>query len=353
MNDVTKKAVYIAVCSLILLIFVVLALLTIDNKRIRDIEDFISNDVRVLYVTSNKKNNYPTKLLTKYGIEYLDIDSSELTIFERKKLKKIINNNNIDNILVIYDKGTIIDTLENFKKEKQVNNFFQKNKIIPEKITEDVKEIMNDAMNILDGEYLMVYIPYVEHRDVNAQDQFLKEIASEYSIDYKRIDAYLLSNKQHEKINTLLNISLVDDQVLILIKENKVVANIRGVHRKNTFIENLYDVNFINELDDKINKINFETFENMLFESSKNIIMVGSESTKDSNEIYNLLNKLVYNYDIKVNYINVAKNDSETYNKVKEKLEKIGYEGAYSLPIVLIVESNNVVDYIIGNTKEE
>jgi hypothetical protein len=38
---------------------------------------------------------------------------------------------------------------------------------------------------------------------------------------------------------------------------------------------------------------------------------------------------------------------------VKEKLEKIGYEGAYSVPIVLVVESNNIIDYIIGNTKEE
>ena len=38
---------------------------------------------------------------------------------------------------------------------------------------------------------------------------------------------------------------------------------------------------------------------------------------------------------------------------LKEKMENIGYDGGFSLPIVLIVESNKILDYAIGNSKEE
>ena len=141
MSDTAKKVIYFTVCSLILLTAIVLAILTIDNKKIRDIEEFISSDVRVLYVTS-KKNDYPIKLLTKYGIEHLESDSPELTFFERKKIRKIIKTRNIESALVIYNNGEIIDTLENLKNEEDINEFFQRNKIIPEKISNNVEEIM-------------------------------------------------------------------------------------------------------------------------------------------------------------------------------------------------------------------
>lgn len=353
MSEDAKKIILATLFSLIILIFIVLAIFTIDNKRIRDIEEFISNDIRVLYVTTEKDKDYPVELLKKYVIEYLKIDSSQLTIFEKKKIKKIIKCNNLENTIVVYINGKIVDTLKNYNKEEDVNSFFQKNNIIPQKIVDNVEEIMTNAMNILNSEYLMVYIPYKEHRDVEAQNAFFEQIASEYSIDYQKIDAYLLSNKQQEKINNLLKISLVEDQILILVKEKKIIANIRGIHRKNTFIENMYEVNFINELEDKIERIDYDDFESLLNNSLSNILMIGSENLKDSTDIYNLLNKMIYNYDLSIKYINVDKEDSAKYNEMKEKLEDIGYDGAYSLPIVLILNSDGILDYIIGNTKEE
>ena len=151
--------------------------------------------------------------------------------------------------------------------------------------------------------------------------------------------------------DNLLNISLVEDQILVLVKDNKMIANIRGIHSKNTYIEKLYSANFINELEIMINEINYDNFNDILEQKEKNIILLGSESEKDVNAIFNLLNKMVYNYDINVNFLNV--NNSDLNNKVKEKLETIGYNGAVSYPLVIISESNRILGYAIGNSKEE
>ena len=40
-------------------------------------------------------------------------------------------------------------------------------------------------------------------------------------------------------------------------------------------------------------------------------------------------------------------------SEVKEKLESIGYTSGFSIPLVLIIESNKILDYAIGNSKEE
>ncbi len=348
-----KRIIYIILFSLLVLLFVVLLAFTVDNKKIREISEFVTDDTRILYITENSESDYQSKVLNKYGISYLKINSAELSIFEKKKLKKIIDKNNLKNVMVIFNNGKIVDTLENSMSKDSVNKFLQENNIIPKKLVDNVDKIMTNIENMLNNEYSMIYIPYVEHSDVEKQNEFFEDIAKDFSINYIRIDAYYLSNKQQEKINNILNISLVDDQVLILVKENKMVANIRGVHRKNTFIENMYEVNFINELEDKIEKIEYDDIDDALNSSEKNILLIGCSSIKDSNDIYNLLNKMIYNYDLSVKYIDIEKEDTNLYNKVKEKIEDIGYNGAFSLPLVVIIESNNVIDYAIGNSKEE
>ena len=85
----------------------------------------------------------------------------------------------------------------------------------------------------------------------------------------------------------------------------------------------------------------------------KNIILIGSDELKDSNDVYELLNKMIYNYEINVSYINIKKDNTDLYDKIKEDLKEIGYMEGFSLPLAVIVESNNILDYAVGNSKEE
>lgn len=352
-KDPKIKIICITLCSLFILIFLILIYLTIDGRKIRDIKDFINIDTKVLYVTSDKTLDYPIKIMDKYSIDYLKIYSSELTIFERKKIKKIVDSSDIKNVLVIYENGEIKDKLFEYKNKESVNKFLQNNSIIPNKLVDNVDRIISESERMLESSYSMVYIPYKELDNIEAQDEIFKQIAEEYSIDYKKIDAYLLSNKQQEKINSLLGISTVEDQILILVKDNKMIANIRGPHRKNTYIQTLYDVNFINELENKVNEIDYNSYKELLNSNEKNIIVIGNENNKDSNDVIENLNKIIYNYDIVVNYMNIENIDSNLSNKVKEKLENIGYSGAFSIPLVVIVESGKILDFSVGNSAEE
>jgi len=348
-----KKVLYIISFFILILLFICLLLLTKDNKKIIEIKDFIKAETKVLYVTNNDELNYPIEIMEKYDISYLKIDSSKLSIFEQKKVKSIIQNNNLNNILLVYENGKIIDKLIKYDTEDSVDKFLQKNSIIPEKIVNNVKDIMNSVNSILENKYSIVYIPYQEHIDIDEQNKIFEEIADQYSIDYKKIDAYLLSKKQQEQINKLLDISLVEDQILILVKDNKVVANIRGIHRKKTYIETLSSVNFINELETKISKIDYEELEEKLENKEKTVILIGLDDTKDTNDVFKLLNEMSYQYNIDINYIDVELINSELHNLVKNKLESIGYTEAFSLPIVVIVEDNKILDYAVGNSKKE
>lgn len=353
MSEKTKKISYIIIFILLIISFIFLLLATKDSPKIKEVSEFIKTDTKVVHLTSDVNKRYISNLLKRYNVDCIEIDTSKLSIFETRKLKKLVDNNELENTIIIYQNGKKIHSLTKYRENKEVKEFFQRNNIIPNKIVDNVDFIVSSANNILENQYSMIYMPYKEHEEIENQDQFLEEISCEYSIDYKKIDAYLLSQTQQEQINSMLEISLVEDQILILVKDNKMVANIRGIHSKNTFIENLYDVNFIDELANKINNIDYYKYKDLLKSKDKNILLLGSNSVKDSNDIYELLNKMIYNYEISVNYLNIDKEQTYLYNKVKEKLENIGYNGTFSIPMVVIVESENVLDYIIGNSTEE
>lgn len=349
----SKKIIYIVSFSLLILLFLVLIILTKDSKQIIEIREFIKTDTKLLYIIDNQDTNYPVEILDKYSVDYLEVNSNELTIFERKKLEKIINSKYLNNILVIYQDGVIIDALIEYESNDSVNEFLQKNNVIPQTIVENVEDIMKQAETISDSEYSIIYIPYENHEEIEKQEEIIKSIASEYSIEYKKIDALLLSKTQQEKINTILGLSDVENQILILVKDKKIVANIRGIHSKNTYIETLYELDFITELENKLNEIDYTEFKSELKNNDKSIILLGIKGYKDCDNVFKLLNQMIYNYDMEVNYIDLKSTESDVYKKVNEKLENIGYKEGFSLPLVVIVESNKVLDYIIGNSDEQ
>lgn len=353
MSEKVRQFIYFTLFCLLILCFIILLIFTMDSKKIKDVSDFIKTETKILYITSDMEKKYPVEILEKYNIEYLKINSEELSIFERKKLKEIIDDENLKDIIVVFMGGKVIDKLIQYKSEKDVNEFFQLHGIIPENLVDNVKSIMDSAYSMLDSAYSMIYIPYKEHDEVEKQNSYFEEISEDYFIDYIRINAYYLSSKQQEIINNMLKISLVEDQILILVKDGKVINNIRGTHRKNTFIQNLYDFNFINELEDKIEKVEYDELEDKINTTGKHILLIGSDSSKDSESVYSVLNEMIYNYELNVMYINVEKEQSEKFNELKDKIEDLGYDSAFSIPLVLIIESNKVLDYAIGNSKEE
>ena len=142
--DIVKKFWLVILFVVVFIVFIALLIASSDNKIINDIKEFISDNTKVLYISNNKNySDYPIKLLNKYDIEYMYVNSEKLSQFEKTKIENLINSKYLSNIIVIFKDGEIIDAIIDYKDEESLNKFFQKYNIIPEVIG-DIDNILTD-----------------------------------------------------------------------------------------------------------------------------------------------------------------------------------------------------------------
>ena len=350
---VIKNISIIGLFILLLIIFFWLLFNIRDNKLIKNIKEYIETDTKILYITDKDSYlEYPINLFKKYDIDYFYINSNNLNQIEKSKLEKIINSKYLSNILVIFDNGEIKDAIIEYKNQDTLNEFLQKNEIIP-RIIGDNSNIIANVNNLLESDFSLIYLPYDLIDTTDYQDEILREISTEYEINYKRIDAYLLSNPQKNKLNSILQISSVEDQVIILIKDKKIIGSIRGINSKSDYLDELTKFNFIDELDDYITFINFNQFNNLLNSDNKNIIIIGKDDCRYCDEVTKILNGIAIDYDIEINYINVGKTDSDISNSLSKTLLNLGYNDGFTTPLTIIIEKNTLLNYIIGASNKD
>jgi len=351
--DFGKKILAIISIIVLITIFILLLLSTKDNDLVKDIKEYVKTDTKVLYISN--KNNYSKnliELLDKYEVRYKYVDSTKLSNFERVKIENIINSKYLSNIILIYKNGQIIDALIDYEDEENLYKFLQNNNIIPEVIA-DTSGIIDKVHNSLETDLTLLYIPYKNIDNIDSQDKILKSISEEYEIQYKKIDAYLLSYFQQEKLNSILQISSVEDQIIILIKDKKIIGSIRGINKKKDYLNKLYEYKFIDEIDNYIKPIIYEDFENILTSNEKTIILIGKDDCRYCSEVISILNTIIVNYDITVNYINIANFESELSSKVEKKLTELGFSDGFTTPLLIMTESNKLLDYVIGLSSEQ
>ncbi len=350
----SKKIKWLIILVILLFIaFICLLIKTADSKIIKDIKEFVSTDTKVLYITNKKDySSYPIELFNKYEIDYLYINSDKLNNFEKNKLERIINSKYLNNIIVIYKSGKIIDAIIDYETENKLNLFLQKYEILPEKIA-NINGIVDKAKEVLDGEFSLIYIPYTTKVDIEYQTQILKSICEEYGINFVKIDAYLLSYKQKEKINSIFQISSVDDQILILIKNKNILSSIRGEYRKSYYLDEFYKFKFIDTIDNYIDNIDYDCFKNLISDQNKNVIIIGKDECKYCDEVIAALNPIIINYNINISYLNINSLDSDIAKKVQEDILRLGYKDGFTTPITLITENSKLIDYVIGASNSD
>lgn len=351
--SIIKKIIMTILFIVLISIFICLLFFTKDNDLIKDVKEFIEKDTKVLYITNkNKYSEYPTKLFDKYNIKYLYINSDKLSSIEKTKIEKIINSKYLSNIVVIFKDGKVVDAIIDYETDNDLNKFLQKYDIIPQVIG-DIDGILESIPELLDSEFTMLYVPYKYLDGIEYQNEILKQISTRYKINYKLINAYLLSFEQQEKLNSMLQISSVEDQIIILIKDKKIVGSIRGINKANYYLDELYKYNFIEKVDNYINIINYDKFNELINSNDKSIILIGKDECRYCENVISTLNSITINYNIPINYINVGKLDSELSNKVEKRLIELGYSDGFTTPITLLTESNKLIDFVIGPSEEK
>ena len=173
----------ILILLILIIVLLVLIIVTTDNKYIKNIKEFTSEGTKVLYITNkNKYSKYIVDLLEKYDAKYMYIDSSNLSNIEKNKLVRIVDNNDINNLIAIFENGEIKETLIDDENQNDINKFLQNNNIIPE-IIGDNKNIISSVENLLKTEFTLIYIPYKYIDLVAVQDEILKNISEKYNIN--------------------------------------------------------------------------------------------------------------------------------------------------------------------------
>ena len=353
-NLAIKRIVSIVfIFVLLLIILLSFILFTRNSNLLNNVKEFIKNDTKAIYISDQANySDYPINIFKKYEIDYLYIDSTKISKRETKKIQEIVNSNYFSNIIIIFNNGEIVDAIIGYEDEKSLNKFLQKNQLIPE-IIGDNSKVIDSVNELLTTEYSLIYLPYKNLDEINNQDKILKKISDDYQINYTKIDAYLLSKNQHNKLNSMLQISAVEDQIIILVKDQKIVGSIRGVNNKRTYLNKLKEFNFIEEIGYFITHINFNEFNNLLNNNDKNIIIIGKDDCKYCDKVSETLNNITINYDIKVNYINIGKIDSNIAIQIDEKLSELDYIDGFTTPLTLIIENNKLLDYVVGASNEE
>lgn len=348
-----KNKIYLIILFILLAVFSVLLVKISNDENTENIKDFIQNDIKVLYVSDEHNySNYPIKLFKKYEIQYMYLDITNLTKFEQVSIEKIIKTKNLKKTIAIFNNGDLVDILIDYEDENSLNKFLQDHNIIPEVIGKN-EGIIEDVKNLVDTDFTMIYIPYKYIDGMQDQDNILNDIAIEHNFNYKRIDAYLLSYVQQQKLNSILQISTVEDQIIILIKDKKIIGSIRGFEEKKDVIERLYEFNFISEKENSLNEIDYNDFKILLESNSKNVILISKNDCKFCDDVIKKLNSIMLNYNIEINYINISDFDDEIIFKIEKRLKDIGYTEGFTTPITLIIENNKILDYIIGTSTEE
>ena len=351
MKNIRKSnAIYVLLIFVLIFVFFVMLLKTSDSSFIKNLKDQIKIDTNAIYITDGK--NYkedPINVLKKYDIPYKYINSDKLNSIEKSKLQKIINNKYLTNIIVIFESGKVKDAIIEYKSEDQLLKFFKKNEIIPD-VLGDISLIFDKVNNAIGRDYMLLYVPYKYEDYIEDEDYKLKSLCDEYDIDYEKVDAYLLSYIQQEKLNTIFQISQVKDQVIILIKNQEIIGSIRGIHSKENIVNSLYEFDFFDPDKEKLLNINYSDYEELLNKDSKSLIMIGEEDCKDCDLLIIKLkpisnkNNLVINY---LDYNNLSVKEKEQINKL---IKNYNFNIDISRPITLVVGSNGILDCIVGNT---
>ena len=204
---IIKKIFIITIFIILLIIFFSFLISNRDNKLINNIKKYIASDIKILYITDkNNYSRYPIELFKKYDINYVYINSTNLSNIEKNKMEKLINSKYLSNIIVIFEDGKIVDAIIEYESEDKLNEFLQKHQIIPE-IIGDNSKIIPHITKLLEDEYTVLYLPYVKSEYIDSQNLILSEICLEYNIKYKMMDIYLLSKFQQEKLNFTIKYS--------------------------------------------------------------------------------------------------------------------------------------------------
>ena len=191
------------------------------------------------------------------------------------------------------------------------------------------------------------------------QKPILETVAGDYDIEYFSIDSNELSAKQRKDILAKLGIEHATPTTVI-VQKGKVVATqvgyVEGSVLVNFFKENkVVPEDAVYSLEKNITFINYSEYKDLIRNEGTNIIVVGKTGCGYCTALKPALNSVAEDYELTINYLNLAELTEEENQNFFDSLTKIKYndpeyleDGSFGTPLTLIVKNGKVKHYISG-----
>ncbi len=192
----------------------------------------------------------------------------------------------------------------------------------------------------------------------------LKQIASDYDIDYYNIDTDELTSTEVQEIMSALGIS-GSTPTTVIVKEGKVVATNTGYLDGKPYVEFFIKNGILKEgatykPEEELKSIDYSEFKKIAEKEEASLVLLDDSACPNCIELRSKLNTWASKYKFKVNYLaakslstdeikSLVENDLKEMNFDNETYKK---DGDVSIPLLFVVKDNKIVDYVTESTEE-
>ena len=215
------------------------------------------------------------------------------------------------------------------------------------------EEKYNEFQNALNGtNKSLVYLGSSTCGYCQLLNPSLEEMKERYDFDYVYIDASEINSSYLSKMLKDLNMSSLGTPYLAVVSNGEVVDAQNGYADYDITFKFLQENEIISSDSELLlNYIDYETYEKLLNSNENQVIVVGQSTCTYCIQAKLILNKIVDDNDITVNYLNVSYLTEEEGEKFESSLEY--FDGSWGTPIMMIVKDGKMVDIIEQLATEE
>lgn len=335
--------------SILVYILVNVSLNIKDSDILNKYDKLLSSELGVIYLGNDSSIDKKISELTKdYEVEYLHIKTNKITSTKRRKLKDKLKLEKIDSTVVIVSKGDVKKVENNVNSTESAINFLQDNDVV-QKDLEKNKEVIENYENALNSQEAIIMYIANNHNSLNEKhNSNLKEFCNDYSINYVYIEGYYLTSNQKLKLFRRLNYSEVHNELLIILDEGNIknVSEDVSDYKKDYFdLANSYGI-IDKSSADSLKQIDFNHMNELLKSDSKSVIFFSEEECMYCDRLRPIIGKIGIQNNFDIYYYEIEETNKL---KVEDLLKGIGYnEEKITTPLVVVVEKQNILDYIIG-----
>lgn len=191
------------------------------------------------------------------------------------------------------------------------------------------------------------------------QEPILETIADDYDLDYYYLDASSLGLKQRKEVLEKLGIEHATPTTIV-VEKGKVIDTAVGYKQGKELVKFFVDTEILPEDaefsgEKNITFIDYKKYGEIINNGETNVVVVGKTNCGYCTAFKPTLNTVAGEYDITINYLNLAEMSEDESNSFFNNLGNLGYDdadylkdGSFGTPTTLIFKNGKIVRYFSG-----